>query len=302
MAPTADRALLKLSTFMVFTQSAIVFTGALVRITGSGLGCSTWPECTPGSYTPTSDQPEAPLHAWIEFGNRLLTFILLINALALMFAILKSGRGELRKLGALQIVGILAQGVLGGVTVLTALNPATVAAHFLLSIILIAGALSLRQRAHGKSLIEITLIPLVSKLIWLHLLLTALVIFAGTIVTGSGPHAGDSAAERFNLDSRTMAWFHADLVIALLGVSIALLIAIRLGLAGVARQVLSGRIQIFLIIALAQGGIGYIQYFTKLPEALVAAHIIGSIAVWLSAWNLFISSNLGANLIARKGL
>ena len=302
MAPLAVKALLKLSTFMVFTQSAIVFTGALVRITGSGLGCSTWPECTPGSYTPTPDQPEVPLHAWIEFGNRLLTFVLLINALALMFTILKSGKRELRKLGALQIVGILAQGVLGGITVLTALNPATVAAHFLLSIILIAGALSLRQRAHGKSPIEITLIPLVSKLIWLHLLLTALVIFAGTIVTGSGPHAGDSAAERFNLDSRTMAWIHADLVIALLGVSIALLIAIRLGLAGQARQVLSGRIQIFLIVALAQGGIGYIQYFTKLPEALVAAHIIGSIAVWLSAWNLFISSNLGANLIARKGL
>ena len=302
MAPLADKALLKLSTLMVFTQSAIVCTGALVRITGSGLGCSTWPECTPGSYTPTPDQPEAPLHAWIEFGNRLLTFVLLINALALMFTILKSGKRELRRLGALQILGILAQGVLGGITVLTALNPATVAAHFLLSIILIAGALSLRQRAHGKSPIEITLIPLVTKLIWLHLLLTSLVLIAGTIVTGSGPHAGDSAAERFNLDSRTMAWIHADLVIALLGVSIALLIAIRLGLTGQARQVLSGRMQIFLIVALAQGGIGYIQYFTKLPEALVAAHIIGSIAVWLSAWNLFISSNLGANLIARKGL
>ena len=302
MAPLADKALLKLSTLMVFAQSAIVLTGALVRITGSGLGCSTWPECTPGSYTPTPDQPEAPLHAWIEFGNRLLTFVLLINALALMFTILKSGKRELRRLGALQILGILAQGVLGGITVLTALNPATVAAHFLLSIILIAGALSLRQRAHGKSPIEITLIPLVTKLIWLHLLLTSLVLIAGTIVTGSGPHAGDSAAERFNLDSRTMAWIHADLVIALLGVSIALLIAIRLGLTGQARQVLSGRIQIFLIVALAQGSIGYIQYFTKLPEALVAAHIIGSIAVWLSAWNLFISSNLGANLIARKGL
>ena len=302
MAPLADKALLKLSTLMVFTQSAIVLTGALVRITGSGLGCSTWPECTPGSYTPTPDQPEAPLHAWIEFGNRLLTFVLLINALALMFTILKSGKRELRRLGALQILGILAQGVLGGITVLTALNPATVAAHFLLSIILIAGALSLRQRAHGKSPIEITLIPLVTKLIWLHLFLTSLVLIAGTIVTGSGPHAGDSAAERFNLDSRTMAWIHADLVIALLGVSIALLIAIRLGLTGQARQVLSGRMQIFLIVALAQGSIGYIQYFTKLPEALVAAHIIGSIAVWLSAWNLFISSNLGANLIARKGL
>ena len=104
MAPLADKALLKLSTLMVFTQSAIVFTGALVRITGSGLGCSTWPECTPGSYTPTPDQPEAPLHAWIEFGNRLLTFVLLINALALMFTILKSGNRELRRLCSLQIL------------------------------------------------------------------------------------------------------------------------------------------------------------------------------------------------------
>lgn len=302
MAPTASRALLKLSSLMVFTQSAIVFTGALVRISGSGLGCSTWPECTPGSYTPTADQPEAPLHAWIEFGNRLLTFLLLLNALALMVAIFRSGRRELGRLGSLQIVGILTQGALGGITVLTALNPATVAAHFLLSIILIAGALSLRQRAHGKSPTEVTVIPMVSRLIWLHLALTSSVLIAGTIVTGSGPHAGDSVAERFNLESRTMAWIHADLVIALLGVSIALIIAIRLGLTGQAREILARRAQIFLIVALAQGGIGYIQYFTKLPEALVAAHVIGSLAVWLSAWNLFISSNLGANLIARKEL
>ncbi|MBM3656034.1 MAG: oxidase assembly protein [Actinobacteria bacterium] len=287
---------------MVFTQSAIVFTGALVRISGSGLGCSTWPECTPGSYTPTADQPEAPLHAWIEFGNRLLTFLLLLNALALMVAIFRSGRRELGRLGSLQIVGILTQGALGGITVLTALNPATVAAHFLLSTILIAGALSLRQRAHGKSPTEVTVIPMVSRLIWLHLALTSSVLIAGTIVTGSGPHAGDSVAERFNLESRTMAWIHADLVIALLGVSIALIIAIRLGLTGQAREILARRAQIFLIVALAQGGIGYIQYFTKLPEALVAAHVIGSLAVWLSAWNLFISSNLGANLIARKEL
>jgi len=302
VAPTASRALLKLSSLMVFTQSAIVFTGALVRISGSGLGCSTWPECTPGSYTPTADQPEAPLHAWIEFGNRLLTFLLLLNALALMVAIFRSGRRELGRLGSLQIVGILTQGALGGITVLTALNPATVAAHFLLSIILIAGALSLRQRAHGKSPTEVTVIPMVSRLIWLHLALTSSVLIAGTIVTGSGPHAGDSVAERFNLESRTMAWIHADLVIALLGVSIALIIAIRLGLTGQAREILARRAQIFLIVALAQGGIGYIQYFTKLPEALVAAHVIGSLAVWLSAWNLFISSNLGANLIARKEL
>ena len=134
---------------MVITQSTIVVTGGAVRLTGSGLGCSTWPECTPGSYTPTPNQPEAPIHAWIEFGNRLLTFLLLINALLLFAGIIKFKAKELRVLGASQIIGILAQGVLGGITVLTGLNPATVASHFLLSIVIIAAALSLRQRAHG---------------------------------------------------------------------------------------------------------------------------------------------------------
>jgi len=187
MAISASKALLRLSSLMVFTQSAIVVTGGAVRITGSGLGCSTWPECTPGSYTPTPDQPEAPLHAWIEFGNRLLTFVLLLNALALMFVIIKQGQRHLRKMGAFQIIGILAQGVLGGITVLTGLNPATVAAHFLLSIVLIAGALSLRQRVYQKTPTDFAPIPLVRKLMWAHLLLTIAVLVMGTIVTGSGP-------------------------------------------------------------------------------------------------------------------
>ena len=292
-----NTALLKLSSVMVFTQSAIVVTGGAVRITGSGLGCSTWPECTPGSYTPTPDQPEAPLHAWIEFGNRLLTFVLLLNALALMFVILKSGVRHLRRLGAFQIIGILAQGVLGGITVLTGLNPATVAAHFLLSIVLIAGALSLRQRAHAKTPTTLTPIPLVRNLMKAHLVLTIAVLFMGTIVTGSGPHAGDSTAERFNLDSKMMAWIHADLVIALLGVTVALVIAIKLGESEATRTRLGPLTQKFLLIALAQGAIGYIQYFTGLPEIIVGAHLIGAIIVWLFAWNLAITGNL----VARKG-
>ena len=292
-----NTALLKLSSLMVFTQSAIVVTGGAVRITGSGLGCSTWPECTPGSYTPTPDQPEGPLHAWIEFGNRLLTFVLLLNALALMFVILKSGARHLRRLGAFQIIGILAQGVLGGITVLTGLNPATVAAHFLLSIVLIAGALSLRQRAHAQTPTTLTPIPLVRNLMKAHLVLTIAVLFMGTIVTGSGPHAGDSTAERFNLDSKMMAWIHADLVIALLGVSVALVIAIKLGESEATRTRLGPLTQKFLLIALAQGAIGYIQYFTGLPEIIVGAHLIGAIIVWLFAWNLAITGNL----VARKG-
>lgn len=286
------KALRRLATLMVVTQSLIVVTGASVRLTGSGLGCSTWPECTPGSYTPTPDQPEAPLHAWIEFGNRLLTFVLLLNALALMFSILRNRRRDLRLLGALQIIGILAQGVLGGITVLTGLNPATVAAHFLLSILIIAAALSLRQRVHGITPTQISLTPLTRRISQGLLILTFLVILMGTVVTGSGPHAGDSTAERFNLDSKMMAWLHADLVIALLGTTIALLIAIRLGESEQVKEEWGGRVRLFLIVCLAQGLIGYVQYFTGLPEVIVAFHIIGSILVWLSAWNIAIRGNV----------
>lgn len=282
---------------MVVTQSAIVITGASVRLTGSGLGCSTWPECTPGSYTPTPNQPEAPLHAWIEFGNRLLTFVLFLNALFLMVAIIKSKESRIVKtrwvkLGLIQLLGILAQGVLGGITVLTGLNPATVAAHFLLSIVLIAAALSLRQHIHGKTPTTHSLSPLSKRIAYMHLFLSIFVIVAGTVVTGSGPHAGDSAAERFNLDSRTMAWIHADLVIALLGITAALLIAIKLGETGETRIQMGRAVQNFLLIALAQGGLGYIQYFTGLPELIVGFHIFGAILVWLSAWNIVIKGNV----------
>lgn len=277
---------------MVFTQSAIVITGASVRLTGSGLGCSTWPECTPGSFTPTPDQPESPLHAWIEFGNRLLTFVLFLNAVLLFISILRNRRGELRPLGAVQIIGILAQGVLGGITVLTGLHPATVAAHFLLSIILIAAALSLRQRAHGKVPTDIRLHPLTRRLARVTLVLTGLVIFAGTVVTGSGPHAGDEIAERFNLDPRTMSWIHADLVIALVGVTIALLIATRFAEPEATRSTWGINARNFLLVCLAQGLIGYTQYFTGLPELLVGFHILGSVLVWLTIWNLTIKGNV----------
>lgn len=277
---------------MVFTQSAIVITGASVRLTGSGLGCSTWPECTPGSFTPTPDQPESPLHAWIEFGNRLLTFVLFLNAVLLFISILRNRRGELRPLGAVQIIGILAQGVLGGITVLTGLHPATVAAHFLLSIILIAAALSLRQRAHGKVPTDIRLHPLTRRLARVILVLTGLVIFAGTVVTGSGPHAGDEIAERFNLDPRTMSWIHADLVIALVGVTIALLIATRFAEPEATRSTWGINARNFLLVCLAQGLIGYTQYFTGLPELLVGFHILGSVLVWLTIWNLTIKGNV----------
>jgi cytochrome c oxidase assembly protein subunit 15 len=277
---------------LVFMQMAIVVTGGAVRITGSGLGCPTWPECTPGSYTPVPNQAEGQVHAWIEFGNRLLTFVLLLGALiALVIAIRVSKhavtKNRIRLLAALQLIGILGQGVLGGITVLTDLHPIPVASHFLLSVFLIAGAISLRyeivgivrQKADG---IVATLMPV---LIWL----TLFVIVAGTIVTGSGPHAGDENAKRFGFSPRVVSWLHADLVIALVVLTLILWLLTRVSQNKVIHRYLS----IFLLISLSQGLIGYVQYFTGLPEILVAAHLLGATLVWASAWSLIKVSQSG---------
>lgn len=277
---------------LVFLQSALIVTGGSVRLTGSGLGCPTWPECTPGSYVPVANQAEGQLHAWIEFGNRLLTFVLLICALAVVtFSVRVSknaaNKERVRSLAALQILGILGQGMLGGVTVLTDLHPLTVAAHFLLSILLIAGAISLRYELIGKPVEKIT--GLISFLMPIFVWLTFLVLVAGTIVTGSGPHAGDEKAQRFGFDPQVVSWLHADLVIALIVLAVMLLlIAHQSGMSLLVR-----RIGIFLLIAFSQGVIGYIQYFTGLPEALVAAHLIGSTLVWGSVWSIAKISNSG---------
>ena len=277
---------------LVFLQSALIVTGGSVRLTGSGLGCPTWPECTPGSYVPVANQVEGQLHAWIEFGNRLLTFVLLICALAVVtFSVRVSknaaNKERVRSLAALQILGIFGQGMLGGVTVLTDLHPLTVAAHYLLSILLIAGAISLRYELIGTPVEKTT--GLISFLIPIFVWLTFLVLVAGTIVTGSGPHAGDEKAQRFGFDPQVVSWLHADLVIALIVLAVMLLlIAHQSGMSLLVR-----RIGVFLLIAFSQGVIGYIQYFTGLPEALVAAHLIGSTLVWGSVWSIAKISNSG---------
>jgi heme a synthase len=275
-------------------QAALVITGGAVRVTGSGLGCPTWPECTPGSYTPVPHQAEEALNAWIEFGNRLLTFALLIAAVAVVAHVLKTGRRDLRLLALGQVLGILGQGLLGGITVLTDLHPLTVASHLLLSIILIAGAASLYHRRNETYTRVVSVDPLVRNLARIHITLTYIVIVVGTIVTGSGPHAGDEKAERFGFDIKTMAWLHADLVIALLGLTLALYIAAR------NQQKYLRSIRIFTLVALAQGGIGYLQYFLGIPEALVIAHLLGATLVWISAWRIRLAINFAPTSTMNK--
>ena len=270
------------SGFLLFAQAAIVVTGGAVRLTGSGLGCPTWPECTPGSYTPKPYQVEEQVKVWIEFGNRLLTFVLVLAAILVLISVLAGRRKDLRGLALGQVLGIVGQGILGGITVLTGLHPATVAAHFLLSIILIAGATSLRAQRFG-SLEKQEPEPLVKKIATAHILVSFLVLFIGTLVTGSGPHAGDATAERFPFDLRTMAWIHADSVIALFGITFGFFVA-----RGVSDHT-KKRLKIFLAIALGQGLIGYVQWFNDLPELLVGLHLAGSTLVWIASWRVWLS-------------
>jgi len=265
---------------LLFLQAALILTGGAVRLTGSGLGCPTWPECTPGSYTPVPNQAEGTLHAWIEFGNRLLTFGLVAISLIVLAHVLITKRRDLRLLAVGQLLGILGQGVLGGVTVLTDLHPLPVASHLLLSIILVAAAVSLYDRREAPVEKIKQSDKLISLLSQSHIALSFIVIVLGTLVTGSGPHAGDAQARRFDFDIRSVAILHADAVIAIFGFTLALAVAVR------TNKMILKKIYIFTVIALAQGAIGYIQYFTGIPEILVAAHLLGATLVWIAAWRI----------------
>jgi cytochrome c oxidase assembly protein subunit 15 len=278
----ATRLLAPATALLLFLQAALVVTGGAVRLTGSGLGCPTWPECTPGSYTPVPHQAEPQLNVWIEFANRLLTFVLVIASLVVIIAVLKSKRKDLRGLAIGQFLGIFGQGILGGITVLTDLNPIPVAGHLLLSIILIAGATSLYSRRYTP-VVFVKPAPLTSKISIVHVVTSFVVIILGTIVTGSGPHAGDAQAKRFGFDIRTVAWMHADVVIFLLGLTLAFYVA--QGTSAKTKKT----IKTFTLIALAQGAIGYVQYFTGIPEVLVAAHLLGATLVWIAAWRIRLS-------------
>jgi len=281
-ASRSARALSPLTLALLISQAALVVTGGAVRLTGSGLGCPTWPECTAGSYVPVKNQAEGTVHSWIEFTNRLLTFVLVLVALATLVAVLKAGRKDLRLLALGQFLGIFGQGVLGGITVLTHLNPISVASHFLLSIVLIAAATSLYSRR--KSPAEATSVAgtlnIYSRS---HVFLTAAVVVLGTVVTGAGPHAGDINAPRLHIKIQEAAMFHGVAVLALIAFTIIFYFN------HLASPLTKKRLLIFLVIALSQGLIGYVQYLQGVPQLLVATHLLGSTLVWIAAWQIWLS-------------
>jgi cytochrome c oxidase assembly protein subunit 15 len=242
-----------------------------VRLTASGLGCPTWPRCTERSYTPHG---EYDLHSAIEFGNRMLTFVLVAIAIATFFAAWQTGRRELTRLATVLALGIPAQAVIGGVTVLTGLNPWVVSVHLLCSLAIIGlSVLFLRRIDHPA--------PLVSRgpvltLAWLTFGAAWVVLYVGTVVTGSGPHAGDENSVRNGLDPLQVSQLHADAVFLFVGLTLGLLLAVRaVGMTAATQRA----VVVLLGLELGQGAIGFVQYFTDLPIVLVGFHMLGAAVI-----------------------
>jgi cytochrome c oxidase assembly protein subunit 15 len=270
----------RLALASIVANSVIVVTGGAVRLTASGLGCPTWPRCTDDTYTPTA---EYAVHGVIEFGNRLLTFVLTAVVLATLVAVVRARprRSSLVRLATLVFLGIPAQAVLGGITVLTGLNPWTVMGHFLVSMVLIAAAVVLHHRAgEGDEPVRSVVRPPLRPFAVALLALTSLVLAAGTLVTGSGPHSGDPAAGRTGLDPGAMSQLHADLVLLLVGATVGLWVALRATGAPAAAVRAAG---VLLAVEVGQGAIGFVQYFTDLPVLLVGLHLAGACVTLIAA-------------------
>ncbi len=261
----------------------IVLTGALVRLTGSGLGCPTWPRCTTESYT---THPALGLHGAIEFGNRLLTFVLFAVVVLTLVTAWRQGRRldpsrprtprDARLLAAVLLAGIPVQAVIGGISVLLQLNPFVVAGHLLASLALIVVAVVLVRRTYD---LPTRVVP--ARTFWaarITFVLVAVAVWLGTMVTGSGPHAGDEFAPRTGFDAVTVTHVHAAAVYAVTAGTVVCVVLLRNRAA----------VQLLLAVAL-QAVIGFAQYFTGLPVHLVLLHLLGAALATAAAANLTFS-------------
>jgi heme A synthase len=278
----------------VIANTVIMSTGAAVRLSASGLGCPDWPQCSAADIVASKNAGQTLLNTWIEFGNRLLNFPLVIIAALIFIAAWRfrpdgRRRRDLVWLGAAQPLGVVAQAVIGGIVVLTKLNPATVSVHFLVSAAVVAAAVALHMRCaaiadtsrvSGATPVRRDLQAISAALVGV----TCLMLAAGTVVTGTGPLAGDAGVPRYQLPLEGVTQLHADIGWLLAGLSIAVVLGLRLSGAP-RRAVRAGWI---MLAALGlQGVIGYIQYFTHLPAGLVWVHVTGSVLVWIAVLRLF---------------
>jgi len=262
----------------------IVVTGSAVRLTGSGLGCPTWPRCTGSSYVPHG---ALGLHGAIEFGNRLLTFVLVAIAVATFVVVLRHRprRRPLVVLATTLALSVPAQAVLGGVTVLTNLNPWVVSAHLMFSLSIIALGVVFVRRVDELDVPARFTVPTPAALLARTTYgVTWVVLYIGTVVTGSGPHAGDIDSPRTGLDPATVSQLHTDVVFLLIGLTVGALLVLK----AVGAPERAVRAAGWLLgVEVLQGTIGITQYLTDLPIVLVGLHVLGAAAVTAtSTWML----------------
>lgn len=268
--PRARTWLWPLAVANLVANVGIVITGGAVRLTGSGLGCPSWPRCTEESYIV---HPALGINGVIEFGNRMLTWVLAAIAVACWVAAWRSGSRRAFRLATVVALGVPAQAVIGGITVLTDLNPWIVSFHLLVSMGIIAVCVVLLDALRGPPRPDAGLRA--RRLGWLVLVCGWLVLYLGTVVTGSGPHAGDLEAPRNDLDPVLMSHVHAWAVYLLLALTVGLVaVTHRAGL-----RVARSAALALLGVEFAQALVGFAQYFTGLPEVLVGLHLLGAATV-----------------------
>ena len=284
--PTSMR---RLALAGVIADTMIMSTGAAVRLSASGLGCPDWPRCSAADIVASKNAGQTLLNTWIEFGNRLLNIPLVVIAGLIFIAAWRyrpdgRRRRDLVWLAAAQPLGVVAQAVIGGIVVLTKLNPAAVSVHFLVSASIVAAAVALHVRCTEGGAVGPPVrrdLQLISAAL---VAVTGLMLAAGTVVTGTGPLAGHADTPRYKLPLEGVTQLHADIGWLLAGLSVALVLGLRLSGAP-PRAVRAG--WIMLATLGAQGVIGYTQYFTHLPAGLVWVHVTGSVLVWIAVLRLF---------------
>jgi heme a synthase len=282
----------------VLASVAIMLTGAGVRLSQSGLGCPDWPNCTAGSVIAGGTTGDSLIHRWIEFSNRLVGVAVFAVAVIVWVAAwrYRPGGGRRRDLvwlASAQPAGIVAQAAIGGVVVLTKLNPVWVSVHFLLSIAVVAAAVALRVRCTESTAPATSLVRPELRLFAFGVLgVVAVMLAAGTVVTGTGPLAGAASVARYHVRLSAVTQLHADIGWLLGGLAIALALALRLT-AAPARAVRLGWLLVVLLGV--QGGIGYGQYLSGLPAGLVWVHVAGATAIWVTAlWLIFALRDRGS--------
>jgi cytochrome c oxidase assembly protein subunit 15 len=250
-------------------QVVLIGTGGAVRLTGSGLGCPTWPRCTDASFVST---PEMGIHGVIEFANRMLTFVLALIVIAVFLAVVRYGsrRRDLFVLTLLQGLSIPLQAVIGGITVLTGLNPFIVGLHFVISMLLVVNATILVYRVYRGPRGDHRTVPLPYLVVARTAsLFAAITVVVGILTTGSGPHAGDEETPRNGLDAELLQHFHSWPAYVLLGLTVVLVVAAAVARLGVTRWALT-----LLAVEAVQVVVGLAQARLGLPPVLVGIHMV----------------------------